>query len=212
LGILIKILGLFLILCDSLFLFHLNIWFGGWLIDLCRPHSKANRAGTRGFRAPEVLLKGSEQTGGRMLPFSFFLGSLMVIFLQAIDVWSAGMILLFFLTGKFPLFQSGDDVEALMEIATIIGRKKMEKTATLHSTYLGEIYISAVSLCFSRPRLQIYLFSIFLIRRSNIRDERTSYITRRYAMARVRSKAERRVNGTTHPQPPFLPLQHPNRN
>ncbi|KIM76342.1 hypothetical protein PILCRDRAFT_77747, partial [Piloderma croceum F 1598] len=79
-----------------------------------RPHSKANRAGTRGFRAPEVLLKCNEQTG-------------------AIDVWSAGMILLFFLTGKFPLFQSGDDVEGLMEIATIIGRKKMEKTATLHS-------------------------------------------------------------------------------
>lgn len=30
----------------------------------CRPHSKANRAGTRGFRAPEVLLKCGEQSGG----------------------------------------------------------------------------------------------------------------------------------------------------
>ncbi|KAL7282671.1 hypothetical protein ACG7TL_004144 [Trametes sanguinea] len=79
-----------------------------------RPHSKANRAGTRGFRAPEVLLKCGEQTG-------------------AIDVWSAGVILLFFLTKKFPVFHSGDDTEALMEIATIIGRRKMEKTATLHS-------------------------------------------------------------------------------
>ncbi|KAI0045114.1 kinase-like protein [Auriscalpium vulgare] len=79
-----------------------------------RPQSKANRAGTRGFRAPEVLLKCNDQTG-------------------AIDVWSVGMILLFFLTGKFPLFQSGDDVEALMEIACIIGRRRMEKTATLHS-------------------------------------------------------------------------------
>ncbi|KIM63697.1 hypothetical protein SCLCIDRAFT_1214088 [Scleroderma citrinum Foug A] len=79
-----------------------------------RPHSKANRAGTRGFRAPEVLLKCGQQTG-------------------AVDVWSAGMILLFFLTGKFPLFQSNDDIEALMEIATIIGRQKMERTAILHS-------------------------------------------------------------------------------
>ncbi|KAF8897933.1 kinase-like domain-containing protein [Infundibulicybe gibba] len=78
------------------------------------PISKANRAGTRGFRAPEVLLKCGDQTG-------------------AIDVWATGMILLFFLTGKFPLFQSNDDIEALMEIATIIGRRKMEKTATLHS-------------------------------------------------------------------------------
>ncbi len=51
----------------------------------------------------------------------------------AIDVWSAGMILLFFLTKKFPLFQSNDDTEALMEIATIIGRRRMERTATLHS-------------------------------------------------------------------------------
>ncbi|KAG9317328.1 kinase-like domain-containing protein, partial [Chiua virens] len=79
-----------------------------------RPHSKANRAGTRGFRAPEVLFKCGSQTG-------------------AIDVWSAGTILLFFLTRKFPLFQSSDDIEALMEIATIIGRQKMEKAAILHS-------------------------------------------------------------------------------
>lgn len=79
-----------------------------------RPHSKANRAGTRGFRAPEVLLKCGQQSG-------------------AVDVWSAGMILLFFLTSKFPLFQSSDDIEALMEIATIIGRQRMERTALLHS-------------------------------------------------------------------------------
>jgi len=60
-----------------------------------------------------VLLKCNQQTG-------------------AIDVWSAGMILLFFLTGKFPLFQSSDDVEALMEIAVIIGRQKMERVAVMH--------------------------------------------------------------------------------
>ena len=54
--------------------------------------------------------------------------------LTAIDVWSAGIILLFFLTKKFPIFQAGDDVEALMEIATIVGKRKMEKIATLHST------------------------------------------------------------------------------
>ncbi|KZT06535.1 kinase-like protein [Laetiporus sulphureus 93-53] len=82
-----------------------------------RPVSKANRAGTRGFRAPEVLFKCGEQTG-------------------AIDVWSAGMILLFFLARKFPLFHSNDDVEALMEISTIVGKKKMEKAATLHSRVL----------------------------------------------------------------------------
>ncbi|KAF9562510.1 kinase-like protein [Agrocybe pediades] len=78
-----------------------------------RPISKANRAGTRGFRAPEVLFKCTAQTG-------------------AIDVWSAGVILLFFLTGKFPIFQSNDDIEGLMEIAVIIGKKNIERAATLH--------------------------------------------------------------------------------
>ncbi|KAG6919762.1 hypothetical protein DXG01_001598 [Tephrocybe rancida] len=79
-----------------------------------RPVTKANRAGTRGFRAPEVLFKCMEQSG-------------------AIDVWAAGVILLFFLTGKFPLFQSNDDIEALMEIASIVGYSKMADVATLHS-------------------------------------------------------------------------------
>lgn len=51
----------------------------------------------------------------------------------AIDVWAVGIILMFFLSGKFPLFASNDDVEALMEIAAIIGRRAMEKSATLHS-------------------------------------------------------------------------------
>ncbi|KAJ4479077.1 kinase-like protein [Lentinula aciculospora] len=86
----------------------------GYLEKDTRPHSKANRAGTRGFRAPEVLLKCGDQTG-------------------AVDVWAAGMILLFFLAKKFPLFQSNDDTEALMEIATIIGRRNMEQTACMHS-------------------------------------------------------------------------------
>ncbi|KAF9266134.1 kinase-like protein [Marasmius fiardii PR-910] len=86
----------------------------GYLEKDPRPVSKANRAGTRGFRAPEVLLKCGDQTG-------------------AIDVWSAGVILLFFLTRKFPLFQSNDDVEAIMEIAAVIGKRKMERAAMLHN-------------------------------------------------------------------------------
>lgn len=61
-------------------------------------------------------------------------------FLLAIDMWSAGMILLFFLAGKFPLFQSNDDVEALLEIACIIGRRRMEKAATLHCERLPEVH------------------------------------------------------------------------
>jgi serine/threonine protein kinase len=79
-------------------------------------------------------LKCSEQTGGLSQRISQLVDisvDQMRLFL-AIDMWSAGMILLFFLTGKFPLFQSNDDAEALLEIACIIGRRRMEKAATLH--------------------------------------------------------------------------------
>lgn len=41
--------------------------------------------------------------------------------------------LLSLLTHKFPIFNSSDDIEALMEIAAIFGRNAMEKCAMLHS-------------------------------------------------------------------------------
>ncbi|OCF43627.1 CDC7 protein kinase [Kwoniella heveanensis CBS 569] len=79
-----------------------------------RPTIKTNRAGTRGFRAPEVLLKCPDQT-------------------VSIDIWSAGVMLLSILTHKFPVFNSTDDIEALMEIAAIFGRAAMERCALLHN-------------------------------------------------------------------------------
>lgn len=85
----------------------------GYPKDDPRPVNKANRAGTRGFRAPEVLFKCQAQTG-------------------AVDIWSVGVIFLSFLVGKFPLFQSNDDIEALMEIIAVVGKRKAERTATLH--------------------------------------------------------------------------------
>lgn len=41
--------------------------------------------------------------------------------------------LLSLLTHKFPVFNSSDDIEALMEIAAMFGRGAMEKCAMLHS-------------------------------------------------------------------------------
>jgi cell division control protein 7 len=78
-----------------------------------RNSRRANRAGTRGFRAPEVLLKCTQQT-------------------TTIDMWSAGVVLLTLLTRRFPFFHSADDIDALLEITTIFGRKKMKETAILH--------------------------------------------------------------------------------
>ena len=39
----------------------------GYYINDIRNGMKANRAGTRGFRAPEVLFKYNEQSRGRLL-------------------------------------------------------------------------------------------------------------------------------------------------
>ena len=78
-----------------------------------RPSRRANRAGTRGFRAPEVLLKCTAQT-------------------SKIDTWSAGVILLTILAQRFPFFNSADDVDALIEIATIFGHRRMKNCALMH--------------------------------------------------------------------------------
>ncbi|KAJ2851210.1 Cell division control protein 7 [Coemansia erecta] len=86
-----------------------------------RPGLRANRAGTRGFRAPEVLLKIPRQS-------------------VSIDIWSVGVILLCFLTRRFPFFQSTDDTEALLEIAVLYGRLEMERAAVaLGRTFLTNI-------------------------------------------------------------------------
>ncbi|KAH7103306.1 kinase-like protein [Auriculariales sp. MPI-PUGE-AT-0066] len=87
----------------------------GWPADEKGCHaSRANRAGTRGFRAPEVLFKCNNQSG-------------------AVDVWAAGTILLFFLTKRIPIYSANDDIAALMELATILGHKRMEKAAISHN-------------------------------------------------------------------------------
>ncbi|MCJ1388966.1 hypothetical protein MMC18_001818 [Xylographa bjoerkii] len=78
-----------------------------------RPSKRANRAGTRGFRAPEVLLKCTSQT-------------------TKIDIWSAGVILLTILSQRFPFFNSADDIEAMIEIASIFGQRRIKACAMLH--------------------------------------------------------------------------------
>ncbi|KAI8921111.1 kinase-like domain-containing protein [Powellomyces hirtus] len=82
----------------------------GYIINDPRPSIRACRAGTRGFRAPEVLLKVLHQT-------------------CAIDIWSAGVILLCIFTGRFPFFEANDDQEAFLEIAHIFGKAAMKEVA-----------------------------------------------------------------------------------
>lgn len=89
----------------------------GYPKDDTRPGRRANRAGTRGFRAPEVLFKCPNQT-------------------RKIDIWSAGVILLTLLTRRFPFFNSPDDIDALVELTSIFGLKKMQECAQLHGLVL----------------------------------------------------------------------------
>ncbi|GIY89423.1 cell division cycle 7-related protein kinase [Caerostris extrusa] len=82
-----------------------------------RETENAPRGGTAGFRAPEVLLKHRQQT-------------------IAIDIWSAGVIMLCILSKKYPFFRADDDLTALAEISFIVGTKELKQAATSISKVL----------------------------------------------------------------------------
>lgn len=102
-----------------------------------RPSRRANRAGTRGFRAPEVLFKCTEQT-------------------TKIDIWSAGVILLTILCKRFPFFNSADDVEAMVEIATIFGSKRMRLAGQLHGCMFDATIPTISAQGFSFEKLMLW--------------------------------------------------------
>ncbi|XP_069823759.1 cell division cycle 7-related protein kinase isoform X2 [Dendropsophus ebraccatus] len=79
-------------------------------ICLARSRQVAPRAGTPGFRAPEVLTKCPNQT-------------------TAIDIWSAGIIFLSLLSGRYHFFNAGDDMNALAQIMTIRGSRETVQAA-----------------------------------------------------------------------------------
>lgn len=79
-------------------------------ICMARKQQVAPRAGTPGFRAPEVLTKCPNQG-------------------TAIDVWAAGVILLSLLSGRYPFFKASDDLIALTQIMTIRGSRETIQAA-----------------------------------------------------------------------------------
>ncbi|KAM3865989.1 cell division cycle 7-related protein kinase [Diretmus argenteus] len=79
-------------------------------ICMARKQQVAPRAGTPGFRAPEVLTKCPNQG-------------------TAIDVWSAGVILLSLLSGRYPFFKASEDMIALTQIMTIRGSRETVQAA-----------------------------------------------------------------------------------
>ncbi|XP_006899022.1 PREDICTED: cell division cycle 7-related protein kinase isoform X2 [Elephantulus edwardii] len=79
-------------------------------ICLSRRQQVAPRAGTPGFRAPEVLTKCPNQT-------------------TAIDMWSAGVIFLSLLSGRYPFYKASDDLTALAQIMTVRGSRETIQAA-----------------------------------------------------------------------------------
>ena len=79
---------------------------------LCQNRQKmmANRAGTRGFRAPEVLFAAWNQS-------------------PLIDVWSAGVVFLSILSQRYPFFKSPDDLTSLCEIGLLVGTERLHIAA-----------------------------------------------------------------------------------
>lgn len=75
-----------------------------------RKEMHASRAGTPGYRPPEVLLRYPYQT-------------------TAVDVWAAGVIMLSMLSSLHPFFKAPNDCAALSEIMNLFGDLQVRKTA-----------------------------------------------------------------------------------
>lgn len=82
------------------------------ICSLCSARSNQNapRAGTPGFRSPEVLMKCPDQS-------------------TAVDIWSAGVIFLSLLSGRYPFFRANDDLTALAQIISTFGTEAVKDAA-----------------------------------------------------------------------------------
>jgi len=81
------------------------------------PHMHAPRAGTPGFRPPEVLLKHPNQT-------------------TSIDMWAVGVILISILSRSYPFFRAPDDMTALAELCVLLGSAQVKDVARTYGRKL----------------------------------------------------------------------------
>jgi serine/threonine protein kinase len=77
----------------------------------------------------------------------------------AVDIWAAGVILLCFLSGRYPFFNASNDVDSLLEITQIVGRNSMAQFAATYSKY-NDIIITMIINAFKQivPFSPIFLF------------------------------------------------------
>lgn len=79
-------------------------------VCIIKKEVRASRAGTPGYRPPEVLLKHPAQT-------------------TAVDMWAIGVIMISIMSACYPFFKGVDDFMALAEMITIFGDEAIRKTA-----------------------------------------------------------------------------------
>lgn len=79
-------------------------------VCIIKKEVRASRAGTPGYRPPEVLLKHPAQT-------------------TAVDMWAIGVIMISIMSACYPFFKGADDFTALAEMITVFGDEAIRKTA-----------------------------------------------------------------------------------
>uniref|UniRef100_A0A0N5ASF7 non-specific serine/threonine protein kinase n=1 Tax=Syphacia muris TaxID=451379 RepID=A0A0N5ASF7_9BILA len=93
-----------------------------------RPKLYVNKAGTPGFRAPEILLKCSSQT-------------------TTIDIWAAGITFLALLCRRHTVMRPADDIEALEQMSTIFGTEPLRDLANKHGlSFLTDLVYTGVDI------------------------------------------------------------------
>lgn len=128
------------------------------ICNLCiiKKEVHASRAGTPGYRPPEVLLKHPGQT-------------------QAVDMWAIGVIMISILSACYPFFKGADDFTALAEMITIFGDEAIKKAALSMSRHV----------CHSQKKRPLHLrkLCIRLRNRSGASTISTTDTSRRHATA-----------------------------
>ena len=113
------------------------------VFQTCRSNQNAPRAGTPGFRAPEVLLKCPNQT-------------------TAVDMWSAGVILLCILSGRYPFFRAHDDLTAMAQIIGLKGSKECTEAARSYGEFRSTCCLPPSLPTFLLSSLCLFLLSLSL--------------------------------------------------
>ena len=79
---------------------------------------------------------------------------IIIIFFLAVDMWSAGVILLCLLSGRYPFFRCYDDMTALAQIVTLFGKRRVMDNAK----HIGKFS----TVCFTLRKANTAAWNVYL--------------------------------------------------